>query len=78
MEQHITIIHEKRTPHSQTDRSKDVVDRWGMVVGVINGPVWWILLQSTVVSLWPELIFQFFNLTLMLFLGTVVHLTQYF
>lgn len=28
-EQHITIIHEKRTPHSQTDRSKDVVDRWG-------------------------------------------------
>lgn len=28
-EQRITIIHGKRIPHSQTDRSKDVVDRWG-------------------------------------------------
>lgn len=28
-EQHITIIHGKSTPQSQTDRSKDVDDRWG-------------------------------------------------
>lgn len=32
-EQHITIIHGKSTPQSQTDRSKDVDDRWGQ---------WWL------------------------------------
>lgn len=28
-ERRVTIIHRERTPQSQTDRSKDVVDRWG-------------------------------------------------
>lgn len=28
-ERRLTVIHRERTPQSQTDRSKDVVDRWG-------------------------------------------------